>query len=419
MSYENSIDSIVVIHAHGKSCFSWREWSLPEIQFTGIVIGIGTEKYILTRRKDLIMYQRISVYFNRTTPSSNVLKNKARIIFQSTEYDLALLSCAYLETNNVKPCRLASGRLPKLDQVYRQIHAELTPDMANDYRYTYHTTFVTFQHLTLTQNGYRPDVMCYDMTPIAIDAKTSCVIDANFKLMAFMPYGGYCLPIRLIHRMLYHFQHRCQTLCYDMIPDIVVIDDVKVENGMVYDKYWQQNLPVDLYLDLMVSPQKEVLVRTTVNDTIKLVGHRRHLTAQPIFGASHSVPHVIVNQIVIAELTHDLCAQAANMNFAIGNYAVQMDITNVQPLCCATWFIVLDCLDANIAKKFDLPQLTNGMYNDFCVYNCPIILSLNGESIHNLQQISKYQRKHTTFRTVTALSPVPDVKVWSVDGNFV
>lgn len=173
---------------------------------------------------------------------------------------------------------------------------------------------------------------------------------------------------------------------------VVSINDknifVKSKIAVIFDDDYQNNVPLHIYLKYAINktPINMKILRRKKIVNLSIYGSNNisddiPLTNQPFFSPIIYIPYVRLETIIICQLSHELMDICAYHSFFIRNDVINdyFESNNTVP---KNIFLVIDCLDDVIAKKFSLPQLK--INNVKTTLYCPVVTTINGNIISNL-----------------------------------
>lgn len=163
---------------------------------------------------------------------------------------------------------------------------------------------------------------------------------------------------------------------------------------LVYDSKLGENIPIDIYFQLNSANGKEISLEIDRFGTIinlNIVGsiNRKELslTNIPYFNPDLPIPFINLGGIIIVEFTHELLDIMFSNKIYISNKLIDNFIheglldNELEQI--NNMLLIIDCLDNNLAKKYNLPQLkSNNSHNVV-----PFVTKINDYSVSSLCDI--------------------------------
>jgi hypothetical protein len=188
--------------------------------------------------------------------------------------------------------------------------------------------------------------------------------------------------------------------------EIIIIDtiDKKMSFAALYENSYQTEIPLDIYLRLNL--KQDVLTKMTIKRLDKI--HEVEIlnvpsllspfayTAQPYYFPGDLLPYMNANGVIVVELTHELIHIIHSQNIKIKNNILEMYFQD-KLVDFNKYFIIIDCLNTDLTKKYDLPQWN---INDkkYTIY-CPTVKKINQKNISSLDDIH-YDGTKCTIETI-------------------
>ena len=166
---------------------------------------------------------------------------------------------------------------------------------------------------------------------------------------------------------------------------------VRDKNAVVFDDHYKENVPLDIYIKLNISNHtliNLVLTRKKIFMNVILHGIRARdpiisLTNQPYFYPSTSIPYKMIGSLIIVELTHELFDITMLNKIILKNNTIDDFFENSLDKIDKR-LIIIDCLDSQMTKKYNLPQI---LTNKKQTIICPTVLMVNGKNVYILNDL--------------------------------
>lgn len=405
----------VSICGYNNNEFIWKETSCDSsaiYQTTGIIIAWEGKKYIVTIREYLVSCNYIVMY--RYAEDGTVVKNNLQICFQSLEYNILILGTEEpLDLSiDLKSTKLIA---PTKRSGYQ---ATLVKMRESYYIDTYDVKFVKS---TIYNKSYLPDKYMYKfMITGCKDLFGSCgapILNKKRVLIGMILKSDdgklLVLPTKAIQRVVddfVSFIHR--PLSYESLlklpitlqtkkskvrlleqkaslisvdhNDISVVDDII----MIYDKDYNQQIPLDIYLNLSLKQDNAIILvieKKKVQTELSLFPVPYSfpyfpLSKQARFDPCQTIPYINLRGIIIVEMTHEVRDIMMRNKKTIKNHIMENLGEETSP-----HLLIIDCLDTNLRKKYKLPNLIPGKKQ---ILKCPVILTVNERIATTLSDVN-------------------------------
>lgn len=172
-----------------------------------------------------------------------------------------------------------------------------------------------------------------------------------------------------------------------------------VDQHTVFDEDYQQYIPVNAYLEMILSPThptKIAFQRKKHNSSqisvfsldIYPVENKIEipLTNQPNYNPKDLIPYLIIRDLVIVQLTHELMDIMTFHNIIMKNKLFEQIIENKHEKNNKI-FIIIDCTNNILAKKYNLPQILT--FDNKQIIECPVIMTINSKIVKSFDKINK------------------------------
>ena len=397
---------------------------------TGVIININSKKYVITTRSGLIRCRDIFMY--SSSKSDHILETKMYVSFQMIEFNMMILAnvddkIGINVAMNVDPKSHIPYVMPHKKGEYSVVTAGIE---SNNYKREYIKT--KFVKNNICAILYLPETFMYKFTiksnsnnKISNRILGICgapIITKNCELIGIVhcvdPKNSknlYVSPLRLVLKTIQEFIYGNQLYyrglqwlpyAYEVSKDIVKIiqnlelnDDendfgilkkndilryvndkdivVIKSEAFIYDDEYKLHIPLPIYIQLVLQynqPLNLMITRNKSDTIVQIKGSyfdnsEFPYTSQSYYYPTELIPYLCISGIIIVRASHEL--------FHICNIS-GIEITNIQQIVNANTFIILDCLNDEIAKVYHLPQIITKKIS------CPIIVSIDNNTLTSL-----------------------------------
>ena len=404
---------IVSICGYNNNEFMWKEASDNDAvyQTTGIIIVWEGKRYIITIREYLISCRHIVMY--RYAQDQTVVKNMLQIYFQSLEYNILILG-----TEEVLDLSIDLKSTKLIAPTKRSGYNVTIVKMREDY---YIDTYdVKFVKATIYNKSYLPDKYMYKFTisnckdlfgscgaPIlnkkniligmvmksdnakllVLPTKAMQKVVDDFVSFIYRPFSYQNLlklPITLQIKKskVTVLEEKALLISVDH-NDISVVDDII----MIYDKDYNNQIPLDIYLNLTLKQDIAVILqieKKKVQSEVSLFPVPYTFPYFPLskqlnFEPCETIPYINLKGIIIVEMTHEVCDIMMRHRKTINNYIMENLEGNHPHL------LIIDCLDPTLRKKYKLPNIIPDKKQTL---KCPVIVTIDERAVTTLADVN-------------------------------
>jgi len=165
----------------------------------------------------------------------------------------------------------------------------------------------------------------------------------------------------------------------------------------VFDNDFKEYIPLDIYLKLNIEnilTAELSFVRRKKTITSKIIDDQYFnklelgipLTDQPYFYPICAIPYKIIGGLVVVQLTHEILDITMRAKIILKNDTIDhfLDglIDNIENM-----IIVIDCLNALLAKTYDLPQFIPNKKKQ--TIKCHTLVAVNGKKVFTLSDLNE------------------------------
>lgn len=176
------------------------------------------------------------------------------------------------------------------------------------------------------------------------------------------------------------------------------------DQHVIFDKDYQHYITVNAYLEMILSlnhPTKISFQRkknkiTHFSLSIYSVKNKIGIpwTNQSDYNPGVLIPYLVVQDVVIVQLTHELIDIMISYNITIENELLEQILENKYDQINKI-FIIIDCMNNNLAKEHHLPQIVT--LDSKQSIKCPIITTINDKIVKNFNEINKIVKNNTNI----------------------
>lgn len=160
--------------------------------------------------------------------------------------------------------------------------------------------------------------------------------------------------------------------------DILTINDKDFNENIPLDIYLKINLNANQPVDLVINRDKIMMSIKSIGTTIK--NEIFPLSVQPYFFPNDVIPFVNIRNVVIVQLTHELLDITLVNKINIKNSITTDFFKDNLPINFShNIFIIIDCFDTILTKKYKLPQIVFSDKKQ--TLNCPIVTMIDNKKI--------------------------------------
>lgn len=410
-----------------------------------------TTRTKLINCKNIVMYHQYCGDKN-----VNILRHDMYIIFQIPEYDIVILGSKNSDSFNLNIGEIVTDDIFKIDNVtgydilnesfivptkksqYSTIITEMNLTSSKiDYKLNMYQT--KFHKNVMYDQSYLPNTLMYEFT---INTKNklgiygAVIYNKKHKLVGMVTKENndriFVLPTKILHKIVqdfvdnlsdksvytgildlpfnYHITKKSnakivdnctvQTISglFEIKKDdfIIGIDekDLIIEKGMgmIYDKDFDTNIPINMYAKYNLSRTKPIKLK---------IKRRKKIYDIDIFGTPYidiipisnrewynpiqNIPFLEINGLIIAQITHELLETAMTKKIEICNELLDAYFNDID-VPINNYLVIIDCINSELIKSHNLPSIDNNTDDQKII--CPIITNINEQCVSTLNDLN-------------------------------
>lgn len=177
---------------------------------------------------------------------------------------------------------------------------------------------------------------------------------------------------------------------------------VREDEIVLYDNDFKNHIPIQIYLRLNMGMGIPIKIKIKRNKKISefmvlgepLRNYIFPISGQDIFFPKCLIPFVLINDCVIVELTHELLDVAFFKKTKLSNDVIDKFI-NDGKINGYQHLLLIDCLNKNLRKKYNLPKLSLGQDKNI---SCPLVTMINNKKVSTINEVNKVIAQSESLR---------------------